>query len=185
MSESGPDSVPESEQYSVICAWCERLIRAGPIPAGSIRAGKTGLISHGICLACLGDKFSYAIEDVALLNREVADLLPYGFIRLDEQGVVLEYNTAESALSGLPRGGVVGRNFFRSVAPCTCVEQFEGKVQEMIASGRAGRDQIQFLFKFPGRVTMVDLVMTYDPNRHEVILLIRKIQQPGIRSGER
>ena len=101
MLESGPDSVPENEQHSVICAWCDR----------PIREGKSGLISHGICLTCLGDKFSYAIENVALLNREVADLLPYGFIRLDEQGVVLEYNTAESALSGLPRGGVVGRAF--------------------------------------------------------------------------
>ena len=84
MLESGPDSVPENEQHSVICAWCDR----------PIREGKSGSISHGICLTCLGDKFSYAIENVALLNREVADLLPYGFIRLDEQGVVLEYNTA-------------------------------------------------------------------------------------------
>jgi hypothetical protein len=49
----------------------------------------------------------------------------------------------------------------------------------MIASGKAGRDQLQFLFKFPGRVTMVNLAMTYDPARHEVILLIRKIQQQG------
>lgn len=167
MPEKGSNTVPEAEQHSVRCAWCDRVIREGT----------SGLISHGICLTCLGDKFNYPIENVALLNREVADMLPYGFIRLDEQGIVLEYNTAESALSGLPRGGVVGRNFFRSVAPCTCVKQFEGKVQEMVAAGKAGRDQIQFLFKFPGRVTMVDLAMTYDPSRHEVILLIRKIQQ--------
>ena len=170
MAENGTHSASENDRHSVVCAWCNR----------PIREGKAGLISHGICLACLGDKFSYAIENVALLNREVADHLPYGFVRLDEQGVVLEYNTAESALSGLPRGGVLGRNFFRSVAPCTCVKQFEGKVQEMIASGKAGRDQIQFLFKFPGRVTMVDLAMTYDPMRHEVILLIRKVQQEGV-----
>jgi photoactive yellow protein len=164
--KTGP-LVPGREQYSVHCAWCNRVIREA--------AG--GLISHGICLTCLGDKFDYPIENVASLNRGVADLLPYGFIRLDEKGVVLEYNTAESALSGLPRGGVLGRNFFRSVAPCTCVQQFEGRIQEMIASAKAGRDQIQFLFKFPGRVTMVNLAMTYDPSRHEVILLIRKVQQ--------
>ena len=130
-----------------------------------------------MCLTCLGDKFNYAIENVALLNRRVADLLPYGFIRLDEQGIVLEYNTAESALSGLPRDGVMGRNFFRSVAPCTCVREFEGRVRDMIASGKIGRDQLQFLFKFPGRITMVNLALTYDPSRHEVILLIRKVQQ--------
>jgi photoactive yellow protein len=174
MSENGPDFVPESEQHSVICAWCDR----------PIRKGQSGLTAHGICLTCLGEKFDHAIENAALLNRRVADLLPFGFIRLDEKGVVLEYNTAESALSGLPREGVLGRNFFRSVAPCTCVEQFEGKVQEMIAGGKPARDQIEFLFKLPRRVTMVNLVMTYDPARHEVILLIRKAPQQGIRGGQ-
>jgi photoactive yellow protein len=165
--EKEPSTIPEEGQYSVLCAWCNRVIREG----------SADLVSHGICLTCLGDKFNYAIENVALLNRQVADLLPYGFIRLDERGVVLEYNTAESALSGLPRGGVLGRNFFRSVAPCTCVKQFEGRVKDLIAGQKAGREQIQFLFKFPGRVTMVNLAMTYDPSRHEVILLIRKVQQ--------
>lgn len=169
MAKGGSDSIPEGEVHAVVCAWCER----------PIREGKSGLISHGICLTCLGDKFSYPIEDVALLNREVADHLPYGFIRLDEHGVVLEYNTVESTLSGLPREGVLGRNFFRAVAPCTCVKEFEGKVQEMVASRKPQRDQLRFLFKFPGRVTMVNLAMTYDPSRHEVILLIRKVQEQG------
>jgi photoactive yellow protein len=170
MAENDPDPSLDHEPYSLVCAWCNR----------TIRAGKSGTSSHGICLTCLGDKFNYDIEDVGLLNRETADLLPYGFIRLDEQGVVLEYNTAESALSGLPREGVLGRNFFRSAAPCTCVKQFEGRVQEMIASRKAGREQMQFLFKFPGRVTMVNLAMTYDPSRHEVILLIRKVREQGV-----
>jgi hypothetical protein len=31
---------------------------------------------------------------------------------------------------------------------------------------------------------MVNLAMTYDPIRHEVILLVRKIQEQGSRSGE-
>ena len=47
-----PEGVAENEPYSVICAWCNSQIREG--------SGK--LISHGICLTCLGDKFHYAIE---------------------------------------------------------------------------------------------------------------------------
>jgi photoactive yellow protein len=162
--EKALDPAARDERHTVICACCER----------AIRKGASGSISHGICLTCLGDRFNYPIESLALLSREVADYLPFGFIRLDAGGIVLEYNTAESALSGLPRQGVIGRNFFRSVAPCTCVEQSEGKVREMIASKRVARDQISFLFKFPGRVTMVNLTMTYDPARNEVVLLIRK-----------
>ena len=157
------DPAVRDERHTVICACCER----------PIREGTSGSISHGICLTCLGDRFNYPIESLALLNREVADYLPFGFIRLDADGIVLEYNTAASALSGLPRS-VTGRNFFRSVAPCTCMEQFEGKVREMIASTKAARDQISFLFKFSERVTMVNLTMTYDPARNEVALLIRK-----------
>jgi hypothetical protein len=44
---------------------------------------------------------------------------------------------------------IAGKNFFRTVARCTVVEQFAGKVREMVASRKAGRDQISFLFKFP------------------------------------
>lgn len=169
MVERDKGSGGQGKRDTVVCAWCDR----------SIREGNSGSISHGICLDCLGEHFHYPIENLALLNRETADHLPYGFIRLDAKGIVLEYNTAESELSGLPRQGVLGRNFFRTVAPCTCVKQFEGRVQEMIASGKAARDEIGFLFKFPGRTTMVNLAMTYDPTRNEVILLIRKIQEHG------
>jgi len=163
------NSAASSDRPAVVCAWCGR----------SIREGNPGSVSHGICLTCLGDTFNYPIENLALLNRDVADHLPSGFIRLDANGTVLEYNTAESMLSGLPRQNVVGKNFFRTIAPCTCVKQFEGKIKDMIAAGKPARDQIEFLFKFPGRVTMVNLAMIYEPARNEVILLIRKVQQQG------
>lgn len=155
------------QSLSVVCAWCDR----------SIREGTSGIVSHGICLNCLGDKFHYPIENLASLQRSTADSLPYGFIRLDTRGVVLDYNTSESKLSGLPPEKVVGKNFFRTVAPCTCVKQFEGRVQEIVASGKIAKEQINFLFKFPGRVAMVNLIITYDPTRGEVVLLVRKVQQ--------
>jgi photoactive yellow protein len=163
------DIQPKSDSSGIVCAWCD----------STIRDGSAHPISHGICINCLGDNFNFPIENLSLLNRDVADHLPYGFIRLDANGIVLEYNTAESMLSGLPRQNVVGKNFFRTIAPCTCVKQFEGKIKDMIAGGKPARDQIEFLFKFPGRVTMVNLAMIYEPTRNEVILLIRKAQQDG------
>jgi photoactive yellow protein len=167
MTEPPLDSDLQNDHPGIVCAWCGRSIREG------------GPISHGICVPCLGDSFNFPVENLALLNRDVADHLPFGFIRLDANGIVLEYNTAESMLSGLPRQNVVGKNFFRTIAPCTCVKQFEGKIQEMIAAGKPARDQIDFLFKFPGRVTMVNLAMIYEPTRNEVVLVVRKIRQPG------
>jgi photoactive yellow protein len=54
-----------------------------------------------------------AMDDAAL------DALPFGVVAMSEDGAVTSYNLAESRLSGLTPGNVIGRNFFTSVAPCT------------------------------------------------------------------
>ena len=109
------------------------------------------------------------------LGHRTADRLPFGFIRLDAAGNVVAYNTAESALSGLPRQGVLGRNFFREIAPCTCVEEFEGMLREMMTRTKAERKQIEFLFKFKKNAEMVSIVMIGDPLAGYATLLIRKL----------
>jgi photoactive yellow protein len=43
----------------------------------------------------------------------------FGLIVMDRDGRVLGYNQAESKLSGLPAGEVIGRNFFVQIGPCT------------------------------------------------------------------
>lgn len=47
------------------------------------------------------------------------DELPFGVVEMDHGAVVLRYNAAESRRAGLPRDRVVGRHFFREVAPCS------------------------------------------------------------------
>jgi photoactive yellow protein len=153
------------------CAWCGRRIREG----SAISVG-----SYGICVTCLGDRFGHPVENVSTLSDAESDQLPFGFIRLDSEGRVIAYNTQESALSGLPREGVLGKNFFRAVAPCTCVEEFEGMLQMMIASGQAQRRQIEFLFKFEQRSVMVNVTMSTDPRRGYTTLLIRKVDSEEI-----
>jgi photoactive yellow protein len=148
------------------CAWCGRGIEKW--------AGLAG--SFGLCRQCLGEGFHLAIGNIAAVDSRLSDVLPFGFIRLDADGIILQYNTSESALSGLPQEKVKGRNFFRSVAPCTCVEEFEGLTKKMIAARQPARERIQFLFKFPSRVTMVNIAIIYDPERKVITLLIRKVQ---------
>jgi photoactive yellow protein len=134
--------------------------------------------SYGICLTCLGDQFAQPIESVATLDEPTADRLPFGFIRMDHEGRIVAYNTRESALSGLSQTRVLGQNFFRTIAPCTCVDEFEGTLRKMIASSQAQRTQIEFLFKFNKQPsTMVDIAMTTDPASGYATLLIRKTGQ--------
>lgn len=152
-------------ESSVCCAWCGSEIRAasGPSPA-----------TYGVCAPCLGKGFEAPVENLVLIADADADRLPFGLIRMDAEGRVVAYNAQETALSGLRKADVLGKNFFRSVAPCTCVEQFEGLVRNMMASERPQREQIQFLFKFRDNATMVQIAITTDPWSGYATLLVRK-----------
>ncbi|HEX2546852.1 MAG TPA: photoactive yellow protein [Ramlibacter sp.] len=57
--------------------------------------------------------------------REV-DQLAFGAVQLDGKGSVLQYNSAESSITGRKREDVIGKNFFRDVAPCTSTPAFKG-----------------------------------------------------------
>jgi photoactive yellow protein len=69
------------------------------------------------------------------LSREQLDELPFGAIRLDDDGGVCEYNAYESQLTGLAPDVVLGRNFFRDVAPCTNNALFRGAFERGVAAG--------------------------------------------------
>jgi photoactive yellow protein len=150
---------------SVECAWC----------SGTIRKGNSSTrMSYGICRNCLGYQFSQPIEDLASLDDKTANLLPFGFIRLDPEGRIVAYNEQESALSGLSRADVLAKSFFRTVAPCTCVDEFEGTLRKLMASQKPERAQIEFLFKFKHATTMVSIAIITDAASGYATLLIRK-----------
>jgi photoactive yellow protein len=53
------------------------------------------------------------------LSPAALDGLPYGVVQMDLAGTVTRYNATESRYSGLPAERVLGRHFFRQVAPCS------------------------------------------------------------------
>jgi photoactive yellow protein len=74
------------------------------------------------------------------------DALPFGIIRIDREGKILEYNAFEEQISGRTRDDVVGKNFFTEVAPCTDVEDFHGR---LLSSEPETMVNVQFPFTFP------------------------------------
>ena len=54
------------------------------------------------------------------------DKLAFGAIELDKTGTILKYNSAEGAITGRNPADVIGKNFFRDVAPCTSKASFKG-----------------------------------------------------------
>ena len=76
------------------------------------------------------------IENVlAKMNEKQIDNLAFGAIQLDKDGVILIYNATESEITGRKPEDVIGKNFFREVAPCTRRPEFYGKFKEGVAKG--------------------------------------------------
>lgn len=63
---------------------------------------------------------------LAKLSAREIDQLAFGAIQLDGKGTILKYNATESSITGREGKDVIGKNFFRDVAPCTNSPQFKG-----------------------------------------------------------
>lgn len=61
----------------------------------------------------------HVLEGLGSLEPADADELPFGVIRVDDDGVVELYNRWESEMAKIPQDMAIGRSFFREIAPCT------------------------------------------------------------------
>lgn len=96
----------------------------------------------------------------SLLDLAALEILPYGIIILDEAGTVLYYNTREEQIARRDRLDVLGRNFFREIAPCTEVAEFHGRFAEVMS----GDDSpVEFAFRFPFTPHSRDVEITFKP----------------------
>lgn len=96
--------------------------------------------------------------DLDALTPELIDELPFGVIQVDSLGRITLYSAAESRFSGRRREEVLGRNFFRDVAPCTNLPAFYGRFLEGVRSGRL-EDRLTFTFGFWPRPVRVEIAM--------------------------
>lgn len=97
---------------------------------------------------------SFGKEDVEnVLSRmtpQELDGLAFGAIQLDARGTVLAYNATEASITGRSARDVVGRNFFRDVAPCTDTPRFRGVFDDGV---RAGDLNTMFEYVFDYRMS--------------------------------
>lgn len=96
-------------------------------------------------------------QSVATMNEEELDRLPFGAIRLDKEGTVLSYNAAEAKLTGRDPKRVIGKNFFRDVAPCTNVQAFAGRFREGMAKKEM---HVIFPYRFDFQMAPRDVTVT-------------------------
>jgi photoactive yellow protein len=115
------------------------------------------------------------LESIDRMNESELDALPFGAIRLDKDGRILSYNATESKLTGRDPKRVIGRNFFRDVAPCTNVQGFAGRFREGVAKGDM---HVIFPYRFDFEMAPRDVTVTlfYSRQTETAWVFVREAQ---------
>ncbi len=92
-----------------------------------------------------------------LTAREV-DQLAFGAVQLDGKGTILQYNAAEATITGRDAKAVIGRNFFRDVAPCTSTPAFKGVFDAGVRDGNLNT-MFEYVFDYNMSPTKVKIHM--------------------------
>ena len=99
------------------------------------------------------------IENVLgkLTNVEI-DKLAFGAVQLDASGKILTYNAAEAGITGRSAASVIGKNFFRDVAPCTDSPNFKGVFDAGVLGGDLNA-MFEYVFDYNMAPTKVKIHM--------------------------
>jgi photoactive yellow protein len=106
--------------------------------------------------------------------------LPFGLVKLDLHGNILEYNMAEGELTGVDPAWALGKNFFDEVALCTKTQAFYGRFVEGVKRGFLNT-VFDFTFDHQDVGTKVKVHMFTMPDRmgkKTVMLLVKRSDKP-------
>jgi len=95
---------------------------------------------------------------IAKMTASGIDGLAFGAIELDAQGKILRYNVTEGQITGRKASDVIGKNFFKDVAPCTDTPAFKGEFDKGVKSG-ALNVIFEYVFDYQMAATKVKVHM--------------------------
>lgn len=110
-----------------------------------------------------GDVASLSDDDLQRLramSEEEKDRLPYGLIRVDDEGIIVGFNDYEAEASGFARDDVIGRPF-SEVAPCVKVKKLADALDAAIEKPLEPH-VVRFRFPRRGAVALVTVRAFYD-----------------------
>ena len=108
------------------------------------------------------DFVQFGTDDIenTLSSMKEGDLdnLAFGAIQLDADGKILQYNAAEGDITGRDPKAVIGKNFFKEVAPCTDSKDFSGRFKEGVKNGDLNT-MFEYTFDYQMQPTKVKVHM--------------------------
>jgi photoactive yellow protein len=106
------------------------------------------------------------------LSHEELDVIPYGVIQLDANGVVRAYNRVEAVQAGgIPRP--IGRHFFRDVCPSVDAPELYGRFAQGIMDHKLD-DTFQYTLSGGPTLRRVLIRMYYSVRSRSVWLFMAK-----------
>jgi len=111
------------------------------------------------------------------LSETEVDDLPFGLISVDHEGNIEQYNSYESRLARLSKERVIGRNFFRDVAPCTAVQGFMGRFHRFAQDAGDGAESFDYLFRFAFGVQHVNITFLRSSKNKQIKILINRYDE--------
>lgn len=97
-------------------------------------------------------------NSIAKMSAREIDQLAFGAIQLDRTGKVLKYNVAEGQITGRTPTDVIGKNFFKEVAPCTNTPAFYGEFERGVREGKLST-MFEYVFDYNMKPTKVKVHM--------------------------
>jgi photoactive yellow protein len=111
-------------------------------------------------------------DRIFTMSRSELDAYPDGVITLARDGTIVRYNRAEAQLARRNQDETIGLNFFRDVAPCTAVQEFQGRFDAFAARTDSGAERFDFTFKFAWGRQDVGITMIRKAGVDEINLLV-------------
>jgi photoactive yellow protein len=116
-------------------------------------------------------------KDLFELSEAEIDELPFGLISVDGRGDILQYNSYESRLARLSKERVIGRNFFRDVAPCTAVQDFMGRFERFVQEPGDGAESFDYVFPFTFGRQHVNITFLRNGKTGELKILVNRYDE--------
>ncbi len=108
------------------------------------------------------------------LAEDEIDALPFGLIGVSADGTIEQYNAYESKLARLAKERVIGRNFFRDVAPCALVEKFQGRFERFVEGSGDAAESFDFEFRFAFGPQFVNITFLRSAKTKQIKILVNR-----------
>lgn len=109
------------------------------------------------------------------MSEHELDQLPHGAIQLSTEGMVLKFNEYESKLANLRKESVIGKNFFKDVAPCTDVQEFYGRFRKGVAEKNL-HENFRYHFAFLQNPRDVTVTLFYSGITETVWVFVKPLE---------